>query len=132
MAALTTAPAQGPVFLFNTNPPATDAELRAGLPPRSKIEKLVSRFFNSLDPAIQILHYRTFHDRMDAFFADPSSQSTAWIGLLYATLTLAMQSYSRVGDEPPEWKGEPIDFYLFADLIFVGWLSLISYIYRDF
>jgi len=85
--------------------PASDAELRAALPPRSKIEKLVSRFFNSQDPAAQVLHYKTFHDRMNAYFADPKSQSTAWVGLLYATITLAMQSFSKVGDEPPEWKG---------------------------
>jgi hypothetical protein len=95
----------GPAFLFNAHMPASDAELRAALPPRSKIEKLVSRFFNSLDPAVQVLHYKTFHDRMNAYFVDPKSQSTAWVGLLYATITLAMQSYSKVGDEPPEWKG---------------------------
>src|SRR3981081_3853764 len=88
----------GPAFLFNAHMPASDAELRAALPPRSKIDKLVSRFFNLLDPAIQILHYKTFYDRMNAFFENPTSQSTAWIGLLYATLTLAIQSYSKVGD----------------------------------
>jgi hypothetical protein len=75
------------------------------LPPRAKIEKLVARFFNSLDPFVQMLHHKTFHERLEAFFADPKSQSLAWIGLLYATLTLAMLSYSKVGDEPPEWKG---------------------------
>lgn len=54
---------------------------------------------------MQILHHRTFHERLEAFFADSKSQSLAWVGLLYATMTLAMQSYSKVGDEPPEWKG---------------------------
>lgn len=91
--------------MFQGLGPATEAELRAGLPPRAKIEKLVARFFNSLDPFVQMLHHKTFHERLEAFFADPKSQSLAWVGLLYAALTLAMQSYSKVGDEPPEWKG---------------------------
>ncbi|KFY71765.1 hypothetical protein V499_08061 [Pseudogymnoascus sp. VKM F-103] len=94
-----------PDFIFQGLAPATEAELRAGLPPRAKIEKLIARFFNSLDPFVQMLHHKTFHERLEAFFADPKSQSLAWIGLLYATLTLAMLSYSKVGDEPPEWKG---------------------------
>lgn len=94
-----------PDFMIQGLAPASEAELRAGLPPRAKIEKLVARFFNSLDPFVQILHHKTFHERLEAFFADPKSQSLAWVGLLYAALTLAMQSYSKVGDEPPEWKG---------------------------
>ncbi|KFY33806.1 hypothetical protein V494_07308 [Pseudogymnoascus sp. VKM F-4513 (FW-928)] len=94
-----------PDFLFQGLAPATEAEIRAALPPRAKIEKLVARFFNSLDPFVQILHHKTFHERLEAFFADPKSQSLAWVGLLYSAMTLAMQSYSKVGDEPPEWKG---------------------------
>ncbi|OBT73378.1 hypothetical protein VF21_07681 [Pseudogymnoascus sp. 05NY08] len=94
-----------PDFIFQGLAPATEVELRAGLPPRAKVEKLIARFFNSLDPFVQMLHHKTFHERLEAFFVDPGSQSLAWIGLLYATLTLAMLSYSKVGDEPPEWKG---------------------------
>ncbi|OAF59293.1 hypothetical protein VC83_04350 [Pseudogymnoascus destructans] len=101
----TSAASQMPDFLFQGLAPATEIELRAGLPPRAKVEKLVARFFNSLDPFVQMLHHKTFYERLEAFFADPKSQSLAWVGLLYATLTLAMLSYSKVGDEPPEWKG---------------------------
>ncbi|ELR07987.1 hypothetical protein GMDG_08572 [Pseudogymnoascus destructans 20631-21] len=79
----TSAASQMPDFLFQGLAPTTEIELRAGLPPRAK----------------------TFYERLEAFFADPKSQSLAWVGLLYATLTLAMLSYSKVGDEPPEWKG---------------------------
>lgn len=100
-----------PDFMFGSQGSASEAELRAGLPPRAKIEKLVSRFFNSLDPFVQILHHKTFYERLEAFFQDPTSQSIGWVGLLYATLTLAMQSYSKIGDEPPEWKGKP-DFVI--------------------
>ena len=81
-----------PDFIFQGLGPATESELRAGLPSRAKIEKLVSRFFNSLDPFVQILHHKTFHERLEAFFADPKSQSLAWVGLLYATLTLDRKS----------------------------------------
>ena len=101
------APAQYlPDFMFNAQTPVAESELRGGLPPRPKLEKLVARFFNSLDPFVQILHYKTFYARLEAYFADPTSQSIAWVGLLYATITSAMQSYGKIGDEPPEWKGE--------------------------
>ncbi len=97
----------GPAFLFTSNT-ATEAELRAALPSRSAIEKLVSRYFNSLDPAVNILHYPTFHKNLQEWLPDYSKDSIVWIGLLYAILTLAMQSYNKIGDEPPEWKGMSI------------------------
>lgn len=119
-------PTPGLAFLFNAHVPTTEAGLRAGLPARSKVEKLVSRFFNSLDHAVQVLHFKTFHDRVAAYFDNPLSQSVAWVGLLYATLTLAMQSYAQVGDEPPEWKGElSAEFHyngLFS-VCFYSWMS---------
>ncbi len=32
-----------------------------------------------------------------------------WLGLLYSVLCLAMQSYHKVGDEPPEWKARSLE-----------------------
>jgi hypothetical protein len=51
------------------------------------------------------MHYKTFHDQLNAYFEDANSQTLAWVGMLYAILCLAMQSYSKIGDEPPEWRG---------------------------
>lgn len=99
----------GPAFLFSAHTPTTEAELRAGLPGKSALEKLVSRYFNSLDSAVYIIHYPTFHKQLNTYLQDPAKTSIVWIGLLYSVICLAMQSYHKIGDEPPEWKGRTLD-----------------------
>lgn len=95
----------GPAFLFRAHETASEGELRAALPPRSAVEKLVARYFNSLDPSVYILHYPTFRAELRRHFEDPNSTCIVWLGLLFSVMTLAMQSYHKLGDEPPEWKG---------------------------
>ncbi len=95
----------GPTFLFGAHVPVTEGEIRAGLPTMSAVEKLVSRYFNSLDAAVYTVHYPTFHKQLMKHFQDPSRTCLMWLGLLYAVICLAMRSYHRIGDEPPEWKG---------------------------
>jgi hypothetical protein len=80
-------------------------ELRAETPPKSAVDKLVTRYFNSYDPAVHILHSPTFHKQLHKHWQDPSKTSIVWLGLLYSILCLAMQSYHKIGDEPLEWKG---------------------------
>ena len=95
----------GPAFLFSAHTAATDVELRAEVPSKSAVDKLVTRYFNSYDPAVHILHSPTFHKQLQAHWQDPSKTSIIWLGLLYSILCLAMQSYHKIGDEPLEWKG---------------------------
>ncbi len=95
----------GPAFLFSAHTAASDADLRAELPSKSAVDKLVTRYMNSYDPAVHILHSPTFHKQLQAHWADPAKTSIVWLGLLYSILCLAMQSYHKIGDEPLEWKG---------------------------
>lgn len=95
----------GPAFLFSAHIAATDVELRAEIPAKSAVDKLVTRYFNSYDPAVHILHSPTFHKQLHNHWQDPSKTSIVWLGLLYSILCLAMQSYHKIGDEPLEWKG---------------------------
>lgn len=97
-----------PIFLLSA-PPASEVELRAELPAKSAITTLVSRYFNSLDTAASIIHGPTFQQQLRAHWQDPSKSSIMWIGLLYSMLCLAMLSYHKVGDEPPEWRGRSLD-----------------------
>ncbi|XXG98616.1 hypothetical protein Hte_004941 [Hypoxylon texense] len=97
-----------PIFLLSA-PPATEVELRSELPSRSSIMTLISRYFNSLDTAASIVHGPTFQQQLRNHWQDPSKSSIMWLGLLYAMLCLAMLSYHKVGDEPPEWKGRSLD-----------------------
>ncbi|KAI1326276.1 hypothetical protein F5Y16DRAFT_232926 [Xylariaceae sp. FL0255] len=97
-----------PIFLLSA-PPATEIELRAELPAKTAITTLVSRYFNSLDTAASIIHGPTFQQQLRAHWQDPSKSTIMWIGLLYGMLCLAMLSYHKVGDEPPEWKGRSLE-----------------------
>ncbi|KAI1467535.1 fungal-specific transcription factor domain-containing protein [Daldinia caldariorum] len=97
-----------PIFLLSA-PPAVEVELRAELPSRTAIMTLISRYFNSLDTAASIVHAPTFQAQLRTHWQDPSKSTITWIGLLYSMLCLAMLSYHKVGDEPPEWKGRSLE-----------------------
>ncbi|KZL70176.1 fungal specific transcription factor domain-containing protein [Colletotrichum tofieldiae] len=99
---------EGPTFLLGATP-ASEVELRAELPPKSAILALCSRYFNSMDNAVNIIHAPTFQQQLRAHWQDPSKTPIMWLGLLYSILCLAMLSYHKVGDEPPEWKGRALD-----------------------
>lgn len=42
-------------------------------------------------------------------WGDPTKTGPTWLGQLFAVLGLAMQSYHRVGDEPPEFQGKSLN-----------------------
>ncbi|KAK4161956.1 fungal-specific transcription factor domain-containing protein [Cladorrhinum sp. PSN259] len=97
-----------PTLLIGANP-ATEVELRAELPPKSTVLTLCGRYFNSMDNAVNIIHAPTFHQQLRNHWQDPSKTPIMWLGLLYSILCLAMLSYHKVGDEPPEWKGRTLE-----------------------
>ncbi|KAK1778846.1 hypothetical protein QBC45DRAFT_327518 [Copromyces sp. CBS 386.78] len=99
---------EGLTFLFESAP-ATDVELRAELPPKSTVLTLCGRYFNSMDNAVNIIHPPTFHQQLRNHWLDPSRTPIMWLGLLYSVMCLAMLSYHKVGDEPPEWKGRTLE-----------------------
>ncbi|KAL2824475.1 hypothetical protein BDW59DRAFT_147404 [Aspergillus cavernicola] len=99
---------EGLTFLLGAVPPATDVELRAELPPMSAVLALCSRYFNSMDNPVVIVHSPTFHQQLQRHWQDPSKTPTMWLGLLYSILCLAMLSYHKLGDEPPEWEGQTL------------------------
>ncbi|KAK3334773.1 fungal-specific transcription factor domain-containing protein [Neurospora tetraspora] len=99
---------EGLTFLFGSTP-ATEVELRAELPPKSVVLTLCGRYFNSMDNAVNIIHPPTFHQQLRNHWLDPSRTPIMWLGLLYSVMCLAMLSYHKVGDEPPEWKGRTFE-----------------------
>lgn len=99
---------EGPTFLTGVSP-ASEVELRAELPPKTSVLTLCARYFNSMDNAVNIIHAPTFHQQLRSHWQDPSKTPIMWLGLLYSVLCLAMLSYHKVGDEPPEWKGRTLE-----------------------
>ena len=102
-----TAP-QGPTFLFGGAQPPPYAELLGQMPKRSVTDKLVSRYFNSYDPAVHILHPPSWYRMYEKHWEDPNKSGPAWLGQLFAILCLSMYSYYRMDDEPPEFRGKSL------------------------
>jgi hypothetical protein len=99
---------EGPTLLLGAVP-ASEIELRAELPPKTTVLTLCSRYFNSMDNAVSIIHGPTFQQQLKTHWQDPSKTPITWLGMLYAIMCLAMLSYHKVGDEPPEWKNRSLE-----------------------
>lgn len=99
---------EGPTLLLGASP-ASEIELRDELPSKSNVLALCSRYFNSMDNAVSIIHGPTFSQQLRDHWQDPSKTPVMWLGLLYAILSLAMLSYHKVGDEPAEWRGRTLE-----------------------
>lgn len=99
---------EGPTLLLGASP-ASEVELRAELPHKSSVLALCSRYFNSMDNAVSIIHGPTFLQQLRTHWQDPSKTPIMWLGLLYSILCLAMLSYHKVGDEPAEWRGRTLE-----------------------
>jgi hypothetical protein len=96
----------GPALLFGATIPPSRSEILAQIPSRYMSDILIGRYFNTFDPATHILHGPTFQRQYNAHWQDSSKTSIVWVAMLFAMMRLAMLSYSREGDEPPEFRGK--------------------------
>jgi hypothetical protein len=81
-------------------------EILSRFPPKPTADILVSRFFNTYDPGIHIIHGPTFQKEYDKHWLNQEETPVIWLGLVYAMMCIALQSYTRAGDEPPEYNGK--------------------------
>ncbi|PYI18848.1 putative C6 transcription factor [Aspergillus japonicus CBS 114.51] len=100
---------QGSALLFGAMKPATRAEIMSSFPSKYTTDMLIARYFSCYDPSTHILHGPTFQAQYNKHWEDPSQTCTIWIGMLFAMMRLAMLSYHRNGDEPPEFRGKSLD-----------------------
>lgn len=56
-----------------------------------------------------IIHGPTFQGQYDRHWQNPNETPVTFLALLYGMMTLALQSYTRAGDEPPEYQGRTRD-----------------------
>ncbi|KAF2146560.1 uncharacterized protein K452DRAFT_67460 [Aplosporella prunicola CBS 121167] len=96
----------GTAFLFGAVQPADRAEIMAAFPPKQTADLLITRYFNVYDPAFHIVHGPTFQKQYDRHWLNPDETPTIWFGMAYAMMCIALQSYNRGGDEPPEYRGK--------------------------
>ncbi|KAH9238522.1 hypothetical protein K456DRAFT_1720199 [Colletotrichum gloeosporioides 23] len=84
-------PPQRALLLYGCRPARCREEILSALPPKSTVDRYVSRYFNHLDlVASSSVHGPTFLREYEAFWADPSNASIMWIGLLYSMICLAL------------------------------------------
>lgn len=99
----------GSAFLLQ-GPAAKDKEeLLAAFPSKADSDRLIARYFNAYDPSVHIVHGPSFQKQYDAHWMNPAATSVVWMGMCYAMMTLALQSYHRAGDEPPEYRGRALE-----------------------
>ena len=95
----------GIAFLLQGTAPADRSELLNAFPSKADADRLIARYFNAYDPSVHIIHGPSFQKQYDWHWQSPSDTTVAWLGLCFAMMTLALQSYDRAGDEPPEYRG---------------------------
>ncbi|GAB7357265.1 hypothetical protein MBLNU459_g8238t1 [Dothideomycetes sp. NU459] len=91
-------------FLFKAQKLNDKSEVLASFPAKSAVDRLVARYFNSYDPAVHVIHGPTFQVQYDKHWQNPNETPVVFLALLYGIMTLALQSYHRAGDEPPEYR----------------------------
>lgn len=96
-------------FLFKAPRLNDKSEVLASFPAKPAVDRLVARYFNSYDPAVHIIHGPTFQVQYDKHWQNSNETSVVFLALLYGIMTLALQSYHRAGDEPPEYRGKSSD-----------------------
>ncbi|KAJ5210039.1 hypothetical protein N7491_009852 [Penicillium cf. griseofulvum] len=99
----------GATLLFGINKPMSRGEIMTGLPSKYTTDILIARYFNCYDRATHILHAPTFQAQYNKHWDDPAATELVWIAMLFAMMRLAMLSYHREGDEPPEFRGKCMD-----------------------
>jgi hypothetical protein len=99
----------GPALLFGATKPPSREEIMSHIPSRYTCDILIARYFNTFDPATHILHGPTFQKQYSIHWQDPSKTTIVWIAMLFAMMRLAMLSWARDGDEPPEFQGKCTD-----------------------
>ncbi|PTB65489.1 hypothetical protein BBK36DRAFT_66113 [Trichoderma citrinoviride] len=95
----------GLTLFFGLSPSMNRSDLLASLPSRPVADRLVSRYFNSKEPILMVLHIPTFYKE---------AAPVAWVGLLFNILCYSVSFYQRAGDALPGSLGEPRrarDFY---------------------
>jgi hypothetical protein len=96
----------GTSFLYGQRKNTSKAEILLQFPPKPTADILVSRFFNTYDPGIHIIHGPTFQKEYDRHWLNPEETPIIWLGLVFGMMCIALQSYTRAGDEPPEYHNK--------------------------
>lgn len=117
----------GTALLFGAMKPATRAEIMSSFPSKYTTDILIARFFNSRDPTAYLLHGPSFQIQYHKHWQDPSQTSIVWIGMVLVMMRIAMLSYQKEDDTPPEFQGKTLDMAASFRTLMAQCLNLADY-----
>jgi len=97
-------------LLFRGSTSTDRTTLLANFPPKHVVDGLMQRHFNTEGTLLHLLHGATFRRQYDRHFQNPSETPVPWLGMCYSIMSLALESYHRSGDEPPDFRGKSRDY----------------------
>ncbi|KAL2867024.1 Zn(II)2Cys6 transcription factor [Aspergillus lucknowensis] len=98
---------QGPALLLGLSPPGGKENFLEFVPPKHVADRLVSWFFNSLEPGVVIIHGPTFQKEYNLFWDYPQDVSLTWLSLLFSIMCLATHLHQRFEGEVADLIGDP-------------------------
>ncbi|OJJ73710.1 hypothetical protein ASPBRDRAFT_53837 [Aspergillus brasiliensis CBS 101740] len=96
----------GSALLRGLSPPGGIAEVLTHLPPRPTVDRLVSRFFSSMEPGVLVLHSPTFQKEYDQFWTHPQDANLAWLSILFSIMCLAIHHHQLTEGHRPDPIGD--------------------------
>ncbi|KAH6637281.1 hypothetical protein F5144DRAFT_570122 [Chaetomium tenue] len=101
------------LLLYGCRLPGSRAEILAALPPKSAVDRYISRYFNRLDLVHSIIHGPSFLQQYEAFWTNVSNVPVVWVGLLFSMICLALlaSDASDTAHGDPEHRSLQIDLY---------------------
>ncbi|KAK3299647.1 uncharacterized protein B0H64DRAFT_389201 [Chaetomium fimeti] len=101
------------LLLYGCRLPSSRAEILAALPPKSAVDRYISRYFNRLDLVHSIIHGPSFLREYEAFWTNITSVPVVWVGLLFSMISLALlaSDASDTAHGDPEHRSAQIDLY---------------------
>ncbi|KAI9924598.1 hypothetical protein MW887_006871 [Aspergillus wentii] len=83
-------------------------DLLADIPPRNVTDRIVSKFLQTTEPVLIVIHIPTFQKEYNEFWTNPKDVPLAWLALLYAIITMAISFQIRMNEPLPSHFGDPL------------------------
>ncbi|KAI0901360.1 fungal-specific transcription factor domain-containing protein [Annulohypoxylon nitens] len=90
-----------PQLLYGRFAHISRGEILSTLPARPVVDRLISKFFNTIDLHPALLHSTQFIRQYEQFWEDNSSAPIMWVGILFAIMSLSiLLSLPHASDDP--------------------------------
>ena len=87
-----------PELLVGLRAGSTTQKMLSIVPPKPEADRLISKYFSSLDLAAWVHHAPTFYKEYLCFWNDPSAVSLNWLSILFSMMCLATDLSIQSGE----------------------------------